>query len=451
MKYLKLKPLGLMTILVIAALVISKTYAMTHYPQYMGGSIGDSCIPMGTGIILGHEKTLDLNGSWDVKHAWEAFPPVGSAACISYGTFTVAVLRATSTNIFSITGAFLLNGIVDVYAAGFISGVGHAEYHVKVYLRVWDQNTSTYMTSTGQKWDDGLDNPWPVLYHRSHTFSNEIACDTLIFTPEVGHIYHIEGAFEVTTSGWAGAAGVSGGVAQFYDYTTSSSIRLTSVTITYPYTLTINSSSGGTTYPLPGTYSHDEGTVVSVHAIPNQNYYFDHWLLDGIYNYSNPISVTMTNNHSLFAFFYYNGGGGGCPALFAWNGTNYVDYGVVNIHNPSGEDVVKEVPIEIEDLDSASHKARLRLREGWPGLNFSESEIDQVKLYAISNEGNRVLCPLISASHSRLGSVLLKLLLSDNWKIQSFLLETIDLTFIIPYIDVQGYIFIIEGCNFYKM
>jgi len=137
--------------------------------------------------------------------------------------------------------------------------------------------------------------------------------------------------------------------------------------------------------------------------------------------------------------------------LFVWDGNDYVDYGVIDIHNPSGEDIVREVPVRVEDVGINNHRAKFRLREGWEGLNYSESAIDQVKLYAIGNDGNRYLCPLISAEHSALGNVLTRLIASDDVKTQILLLETIDLTFIVPYKNVQGYTFTIEGCNKWKM
>jgi hypothetical protein len=139
-----------------------------------------------------------------------------------------------------------------------------------------------------------------------------------------------------------------------------------------------------------------------------------------------------------------------CPTLFTWNGTGYVDYGVIDIHNPSGEDVVREVPIQMGDVGLNDHKATLRLREGYEGLTFSESVIDQVKLYAIGDNGKRYLCPLIDAEHSTLGNVMPQLLLSDDVKTQMLLLETIDLTFIVPCENVQSYTFVIEGCNIMK-
>lgn len=141
------------------------------------------------------------------------------------------------------------------------------------------------------------------------------------------------------------------------------------------------------------------------------------------------------------------GGGDGCPTLFVWNGTSYVDYGVIDIHNPTGEDVTQEMPVSSEDVGVSNHKVLFKLREGWEGLNFSESVIDQIQLYAVDDEGNRHLCPLISAEHSTLGNVLPKLLASDDHKVQTLLLETIDLKFIAPPQNIQSFTFIIEGCN----
>lgn len=70
------------------------------------------------------------------------------------------------------------------------------------------------------------------------------------------------------------------------------------------YTLTITSTIGGTTDPSPGTYQYSQGTVVSVTAIPDEGYTFDHWELDGSNAGAiNPISVTMDSDHTLNAIF----------------------------------------------------------------------------------------------------------------------------------------------------
>lgn len=148
---------------------------------------------------------------------------------------------------------------------------------------------------------------------------------------------------------------------------------------------------------------------------------------------------------------YYPGGGEGrCPTLFVRSSSGFVDYGVIDIHNPSGEDVTSEVPIRAGDVAVQDHMANLRLREGWPELHYSESVIDQVRLYGIDNYGNRFLCPLISAEHCRLGNVLPQLLRSDNHRVQIYLMETIDLTFVVPRSQAIGFTFLIEGCNQFK-
>ena len=216
--------------------------------------------------------------------------------------------------------------------------------------------------------------------------------------------------------------------------------------------LSISTTSGGTTDPAPGTHSYSYGESVTVTDSANTYYAFDYWKLDGETKSGNPITVTMNSDHSLKAYFEYVGGGGGggeiCPTLFVWNGADYVDYGVIDIHGE--EDVIREVSIQGEDVATNKHKAVFRLREGWEGLNFSESVIDQVKLYAVDDDGNLHLCPLVEAEHSTLGNVLPQLLASDDTKAQTLLLETIDLEFVATHQNVQGFTFVVEGCNILK-
>jgi PKD repeat protein len=70
------------------------------------------------------------------------------------------------------------------------------------------------------------------------------------------------------------------------------------------YTLTIITTTGGTTDPAPGTHTYIEGTNVQVTAIPDANYNFAYWELDSVYNgTNNPTTVLMDKNHTLKAFF----------------------------------------------------------------------------------------------------------------------------------------------------
>lgn len=163
------------------------------------------------------------------------------------------------------------------------------------------------------------------------------------------------------------------------------------------------------------------------------------------YILTNPIKMQIRNRT-----YDPNGGEGRCPKLFVNNGNSYVDFGVMAIHNPTGQDVVTDMNVKPGDVGISNYRAEFRLQEGWVGLNFSESVIDRVTLYAVGTSGNRYWCPLISAQHSRLGNVLPQLLFSDGWKAQMFLLETVDLKFIVPYQNIQRFVFEIDGCNQFK-
>lgn len=73
------------------------------------------------------------------------------------------------------------------------------------------------------------------------------------------------------------------------------------------YTLTITTTAGGTTNPVPGTYAYTAGSSVQVTAIPDANYVFDHWELDALnVGSANPYIVLMDNNHTLKAVFTYS-------------------------------------------------------------------------------------------------------------------------------------------------
>jgi hypothetical protein len=100
------------------------------------------------------------------------------------------------------------------------------------------------------------------------------------------------------------------GYPEFQNPTTVSVTSDTTVQANYyanpppQYTLSISSGQGGTTDPTLGNHQYTPG-LVPVTAIPNEEegYFFDHWLLDGQSYTQNPITVTMTSNHTLEAYF----------------------------------------------------------------------------------------------------------------------------------------------------
>lgn len=73
------------------------------------------------------------------------------------------------------------------------------------------------------------------------------------------------------------------------------------------YSLTILNSVGGTTNPPTGTHSYELGSNVSISAMADVSYNFDHWELDTVnVGSANPYTVSMDNNHTLKAVFTYS-------------------------------------------------------------------------------------------------------------------------------------------------
>lgn len=69
------------------------------------------------------------------------------------------------------------------------------------------------------------------------------------------------------------------------------------------YYLTLTKTSGGITNPSSSGW-YDAGTIVSVTAIPDTYYLFDHWELDSVnIGSDNPYNVTMDTAHTLHAVF----------------------------------------------------------------------------------------------------------------------------------------------------
>jgi len=147
-------------------------------------------------------------------------------------------------------------------------------------------------------------------------------------------------------------------------------------------------------------------------------------------DWSPPLEVTITQHT------------GGCPTLFVWNGTDYADEGILNIHAESDVTVQHEIHNTLA-LENGFYKLQLRELD-----NFT-SHIDQVKLYAVDYEGEWHLCPLIYAYHSELGKVTLKLLFDDDNRVDLKPTEIIKLKFVqsIPYSKVAYFIFEINGYN----
>lgn len=69
------------------------------------------------------------------------------------------------------------------------------------------------------------------------------------------------------------------------------------------YILTVATTVGGNTDPIPGTYQYNEELTATVRAIPDVGYNFSHWILDGATRTENPIDILMDKDYTLTAYF----------------------------------------------------------------------------------------------------------------------------------------------------
>jgi peptidylprolyl isomerase len=73
------------------------------------------------------------------------------------------------------------------------------------------------------------------------------------------------------------------------------------------YNLTIAVDGNGNTSPTQGVYEYNEGSVISIEASANEEWTFNHWLIDGVdVGSSNPFQITMDSNQALLAVFTEN-------------------------------------------------------------------------------------------------------------------------------------------------
>lgn len=163
-------------------------------------------------------------------------------------------------------------------------------------------------------------------------------------------------------------------------------------------------------------------------------YTFHHWEDD---SRNNTRIISAEDDMNMTAYYYecY------CPTLFVWNGYEFVYETLLNIHAETDVTVQHQIQQTLV-LDGLFYKLQLRELD-----NFT-SHIDQVKLYAIDQNGEWHKCPLTIAKHN--GTyVTLKLLFDDEWRVDLKPSQTIDLKFIpsIPYSQTTHFIFEINGHN----
>jgi hypothetical protein len=162
--------------------------------------------------------------------------------------------------------------------AGNIGSYGSHEFQI-----VATTYTLTIMATSG-----GMTNPPPETYIYSEGTSVEVS------------------AIPDTNYGLAfwDLDGMNVGSANPYEVLMDDNHTLRAVFIRTSYSLTVTTTAGGTTSPVPGVYTYSAESGVEVSATSYTNFAFDHWELDSTHiGAMNPINVTMDTNHTLHAVF----------------------------------------------------------------------------------------------------------------------------------------------------
>lgn len=145
--------------------------------------------------------------------------------------------------------------------------------------------------------------------------------------------------------------------------------------------------------------------------------------------------------------------GGGCPFLQVWDGSDYVHEGLLDIHNAESVDVTYEHTLgTVPEAVGGAYKFRLGEHPQ------TTSDIDQVRLCAILEDGRIEELPLRKAWHSDDGNVRNLLLKSDDCRVEEKgadhnggTSQSIDLDFAALGRDAKAvaFVFTIEGYNIY--
>lgn len=276
------------------------------------------------------------------------------------------------------------------------------------------------------------------LYNPNQDIVNASYRDGFGLTEEVTYLADLSGNWSIRISRWKGEGQ--------YVFTLS----ITHHTLTVKTCTTTGSGITNVKVWIDGAQYYSPITVelsLGTHTVEVQSHFWRGWFeFTFVYwednSVNNPRSIYFDGiaDITITAYYmveYY----GTCPTLFVWNGTDYAEEGLLNIHAES--DITVQHKIE-QTLAPKNHLYNLELRE----LDDFTSHIDQVKLFAVDSEGRWHLCPLIYAKHGN-SYVTLKLLFDDNKRIDLAPSETVSLKFLpsIPYKNTMYFIFEINGYN----
>jgi len=212
------------------------------------------------------------------------------------------------------------NGTNDLLYSTFLGGSGDYDYGRGIAV---DGSGNAYVTGTTNSTD------FPTTtgaYDTSHNgdydvFVTEIdpagnGINDLLYSTFLGGTDYdygfgiaveLESALYVTGATWSTDFPTTLGA---YDTSSNGEWDAFLSKISSHVTLTISTSTGGTTDPSPGDYTYDEGTEVTITATASSGYEFSGWSGDAS-GTNSPITITMDSDKSITANFSSTSTGGG--------------------------------------------------------------------------------------------------------------------------------------------
>jgi hypothetical protein len=241
---------------------------------FVSGSLGSVVSLVGQPVGFTSPISLQLNRSEIVWRFGDGSARVNQTATTSHaystpGTFTVTFLAVNDSYVWSYAGT--VSVVVPTFTLSISSSPG------------------------------GTTSPAPAAYR--YTVGTQVAVTAIPATCYGLGYWLLDGA--------------NSGSSNPITVTMNADHTLQSVFSLQQFTLTISATTGGTTDPMPGTYSLFCGSNVSVTATPFTNYQFDYWSFAGVnVGSNNPISITVNADGGLVAVFSSVGEGGSVGGEF---------------------------------------------------------------------------------------------------------------------------------------
>jgi uncharacterized repeat protein (TIGR02543 family) len=273
------------------------------YSTYLGGwgydrGYGIAVDGSGNAYITGYTNASDFpttTGAYDTSHN---------------GDYDIFVTKIDPAG----------NGTNDLLYSTFLGGSGDYDYGEGIAVDgsgnayvTGTTNSTDFPTTTGA-YDTSYNGDYDIFVTKIDPAGNGI--NDLLYSTFLGGTDYdygfgiaveLESALYVTGATWSTDFPTTVGA---YDTSSNGEWDAFLSKISSYVTLTISTSTGGTTDPSPGDYTYDKGTEVTITATASSGYEFSEWSGDAS-GTNNPITIIMDGDKSITANFSSTSTGGG--------------------------------------------------------------------------------------------------------------------------------------------